>query len=38
MIVREATADDLDAIGGLFNALIPTETYTYREHLADKHR
>lgn len=35
VLIREATAGDLGAIGDLFNALIPTETYTYREHLAD---
>lgn len=35
MRIREATVADLGAIGDLFNALIPTETYTYREHLAD---
>lgn len=35
MLIRDATPDDLPAIGALFNALIATETYTYREHLAD---
>lgn len=33
--IRSARADDLDAITGLFNALIPTTTITWREHLAD---
>lgn len=37
MLIREATTGDLPAIGALFNALIATETYTYREHLADRH-
>lgn len=35
MLIRDATPADLGAIGELFNALILTETYTYREHLAD---
>lgn len=35
MLIRDATPGDLGAIGELFNALILTETYTYREHLAD---
>ncbi|HWL43791.1 MAG TPA: GNAT family N-acetyltransferase [Ilumatobacter sp.] len=35
VLIRDAVAADLAAIGELFNALIATETYTYREHLAD---
>jgi L-amino acid N-acyltransferase len=33
--VRDATAGDLRAITGLFNALIPTTTVAWRDHLAD---
>jgi phosphinothricin acetyltransferase len=33
--VRDATLDDLGAITGLFNALIPTTTIAWRDHLAD---
>jgi phosphinothricin acetyltransferase len=32
--IREATADDVPAIRRLFNALIPTTTVTWRDHLA----
>lgn len=34
MRVRDATVDDLPAITDLFNALIPTTTTTWRDHLA----
>jgi len=34
-LVRDATPADLAAIVGLYNALIPSTTYTYREELAD---
>ena len=33
--IREATAADLAAVVDLYNALIPTHTYTYREEPAD---
>lgn len=33
--VRDATADDLPAMTTLFNALIPTTTIAWRDHLAD---
>lgn len=33
--VRDAVADDLPAITSLFNALIPTTTVAWRDHLAD---
>lgn len=35
VVVRPAHEGDLDAIRDLFNALIPTTTIAYREHLAD---
>ena len=34
MLVRDATAADLPAIRGLFNALIPTTTVAWRDHEA----
>ena len=34
--VRDATADDLVDIARLFNALIPTTTIAYRDHVADQ--
>ena len=34
--IRAATAADLPAIRGLFNALIPTTTVAWRDHLATK--
>lgn len=34
--VRDATPDDLPAIAQLFNALIPTTTIAWRDHLADE--
>ncbi len=36
VVVREATPDDLPAITRLFNALIPTTTIAWRDHLADE--
>jgi phosphinothricin acetyltransferase len=33
--VRDATSDDLPAVTRLFNALIPTTTIAWRDHLAD---
>jgi phosphinothricin acetyltransferase len=34
--IRDATVDDLPAITRLFNALIPTTTIAWRDHLADE--
>jgi len=34
--VRDAVGDDLEAIRRLYNALIPTTTTAWREHLADE--
>jgi len=34
-VIRRATRADLATIGELFNALIPTTTIAWREHLAD---
>ena len=35
LAIRAATASDLDAITELYNALIPTTSVTWREHLAE---
>ena len=35
VVVRDATSNDLPAITELFNALIPTATVAWRDHLAD---